>query len=108
MFQKIDIEAINNQNIPVFEKSEEQTTEIITLLNTIYLTQNLEKTEVGKIAMAMKPRSFKPGECIIKYGDPGQTYYILSKGSVQVTVYKSGTDPQDADLAGKVAFSKVM
>ena len=108
VFQKIDIEAIYTQDIPVFEKSNEQILEITNLLTKIYLTQNLEKTEIEKIAKAMKPMSFKPGECIIKYGDPGTTYYILSKGSVQVTVYKAATDPLADDLKSHINFSKVM
>ena len=43
----------------------------------------------------MKPQKFLKGENVIKYGDAGKDYFILSKGSVKVIVYHKGTDPND-------------
>lgn len=34
------------------------------------------------------------------------TYYILSTGSVKVTVYQDNTDPNDPELESKVKFTK--
>lgn len=45
---------------------------------------------------------------IIKYGDVGKEYFIMSKGSVKVIVYQKGTDPNDPDLKNKIQFSKYM
>lgn len=56
----------------------------------------------------MEPKVFKNGEVIIKYGDEGMTYYILSKGSVQVTVYEDGTDANDSDILSKTKFTKIL
>ena len=56
----------------------------------------------------MRPRSFKYGETVIKYGDIGSEYFILSKGIVKVIVYQKGTDPDDADLESKIQFTKQM
>jgi len=73
--------------IQVFPKSKAATLEIITLLKNCFLTKNLSESEIEKIASAMKPQKFKKGELIIKYGDQGTLYYILSKGNVKVMVY---------------------
>lgn len=58
------------------------------------------------IAGLMIPQSFSPDDVIIKYGDHGMTYYILSTGSVKVTVYQDGTDPNDPDIDNKIKFTK--
>ena len=49
----------------------------------------------------MKPQEFKKNDLIIKYGDVGHEYFILSKGSVKVIVYQKDTDPNDSDLGSK-------
>lgn len=41
----------------------------------------------------MQKEQFSKGELIIKYGDIGHKYYILSKGNIKVIVYNKGTDP---------------
>ena len=102
----MDVEA--SLPIPVYEKTSAEIEEITSLLNKIIFTKNLDKDDVAKIAGAMRPQQFSKGDCIIKYGDPGHTYYILIKGSVQVTVYKPGTKPDDKDRGSKIAFTKEM
>ena len=54
----------------------------------------------------MKPCKYSEGQEIIRYGDEGNAYYILSKGTVKVIVYTKGTDPNDPDLGSKIQFSK--
>jgi CRP-like cAMP-binding protein len=58
--------------------------EIVPLLKNSFLTKNLSENEIEKLACAMKPVKYLKKEIIIKYGDIGSTYYILSKGSVKV------------------------
>jgi len=65
------------------------------LLKKNFLTQNLSDEEISKLAGAMQPQKYTPGQKIIKYGDEGTTYYILSKGSVKVILYKDGTPASD-------------
>jgi CRP-like cAMP-binding protein len=45
---------------------------------------------------------------LIKYGDVGQEYFILSKGSVKITVFNKDTDPNDPELSKKVMLTKYM
>jgi CRP-like cAMP-binding protein len=46
----------------------------------------------------MKVQQYLKKEIIIKYGDVGGSYFILSKGNVKVTVYKKGTPADDPNL----------
>ena len=76
------------------------------LLRNNFLTKNLNDQELAKLAAAMKPERYKKGQVIIKYGDVGQHYYILSRGSVKVTVYKPGTPSDDPQLQNKILLTK--
>ena len=99
---------MNFDNIPFHPKPMEQINEIVGLLSKTFLTKNIEKKDIEKIAGAMKPRSFKKGQDIITYGDFGEEYFVLAKGTVRVLVYKNDTDPKDPKLEDKIAFQKTM
>lgn len=108
MFQKVDLSTLDFSKIPNFKKTKKQLDEILPLIKKSFLTKNLSDEEMMKLAGAMKPQKFLKNELIIKYGDVGKEYFIMSKGSVKVIVYKKGTDPDDADLKNKIQFTKYM
>ena len=54
----------------------------------------------------MFARKFNAGENIIRYGDMGNEYFVLGKGSVRVTVYQPGTNPFDPKIQTKISFQK--
>lgn len=56
----------------------------------------------------MKPQKYLKKEILIKYGDQGKEYFILSKGSVRVILYKPGTSPDDPELDKKKTMVKYM
>ena len=56
----------------------------------------------------MKPMEFEKDDVIIKYGDIGMTYYILTEGQVKVTIYEPGTNPEDPEIHTKEKFTKQM
>lgn len=56
----------------------------------------------------MKPQKFLKKEILIKYGDQGKEYFILSKGSVRVILYQAGATPDDPDLDKKKNMVKYM
>lgn len=80
--------------------------EILFILSKNFLTKDLSDQEVEMIAMSMQPRTFKDGETIIKYGDTGYEYYILSKGEVNVHIYHPNTDPTDPNIESKLKLKK--
>ena len=47
----------------------------------------------------MYKKHFTQGTDIIKYGDKGYEYFVLSQGKVKVTVYVPGTNAFDPDLS---------
>lgn len=54
----------------------------------------------------MYQKSYHQDQSIIKYGDIGDKYYILSSGAVQVKVYEPGTCPNAHDLEQKLTIQK--
>ena len=46
----------------------------------------------------MQHSKYKKDDVIIRYGDEGTHYFILSKGTVKAIIYKPGTDAKDPDL----------
>ena len=56
----------------------------------------------------MKPQQFQPKDVLIRYGDVGKHYFILSKGQVKVTVYAPGTPADDPKLDEKQVFTKLL
>ncbi len=51
------------------------------------MTKNLDIKDLLTLADAMYTKHFNKGENIIRFGDIGSEYYILSSGVVKVTVY---------------------
>ena len=88
VFQKnVDAESSANFTAPVFEKSSADRQKIIQLFQESFLTKNLDMKDLLTLADAMYTKHFNKGENIIRYGDIGSEYYILSSGVVKVTVY---------------------
>ena len=56
----------------------------------------------------MSKQRFKDGDHIIRYGDQGKSYYVLTKGTVKVVVYNDGVSPFDPALSTKIKFTKQM
>ena len=58
------------------------------------------------LADAMYTKHFNKGENIIRFGDIGSEYFILSSGVVKVTVYQTSSNPFDPKLAEKITVEK--
>lgn len=50
-------------------------------LSRLKLLQDMEDYERGKIADALKPLHFEPGEFIIKQGDEGNSFFFIQSGT---------------------------
>lgn len=68
----------------------------------------MDEEGINLLAGTMQYETFSKGETIIKYGDPGDKYYLLAKGSVKVVVYEQGTDPHDKMLENHRIMIKYM
>jgi cAMP-dependent protein kinase regulator len=69
--------ALSVLNLVYFQVSE--------FLRQIDLFSGLSKQDLSNIVDAVKERSYKDGEYMFRQGDPGEDFFIISKGSVTVT-----------------------
>ena len=54
------------------------------MLNTIPFMKSLTQPEIQEMAFQLTRRTFKKDETIIKQGEPGTLFYLISKGKVVV------------------------
>ena len=59
-------------------------------LAKVPLFRDLDRKALERIERAIRPRSYKAGEVIVKEGDEGVGFYLISSGAVGVT--KGGKD----------------
>jgi putative ABC transport system ATP-binding protein len=60
--------------------------EICEFLKTIEVFQHLTPTEITNVAERMRRRHYKPGDTIIRQGDVGEEFFLVSSGHVDVAV----------------------
>lgn len=53
-------------------------------LRTVPLLQSLSDAEIGKVADALEAVAFPDGHVVIRQGDPGDSFYIVSEGVARV------------------------
>ena len=103
-----DSQQLKNFVPPVYVKSGSDETRLVKLYTSSFLTKNIDPKNHIVLAKAMYSKKFQADGVIIRYGDMGADYFVLAKGKVRVTVYHKGTDPDDPELAKKIAFEKVL
>jgi len=54
-------------------------------LSSIELLKDMENYERSKIADALKPLKFAPGEFVVKEGDKGDTFFFVEEGEAAAT-----------------------
>jgi putative ABC transport system ATP-binding protein len=92
----------------------------ILVKDSIAISQFLEKCSVFKdvnptsmagIANKMKPEKYHPGDMIIKQGDPGDKFYLIRSGRVEVRIETQGKQRsvknlKQGDFFGEMALIK--
>ena len=99
---------VENFIAPTYQKSVEDTRALTELFKTNFLTKHIDPSQHVVLANAMFKVDVKGGNNIIKYGDIGNEYYVLARGSCQVTVYHKDTNPADPNLSDKIDFVKTI
>ena len=61
------------------------------LLKKIDFFSGLERTELAKLAGSLEPISLHSGEILFRQGEPGDAFYILSRGCLSVYVSNEDT-----------------
>ncbi|KAH3667851.1 hypothetical protein WICMUC_005251 [Wickerhamomyces mucosus] len=75
-------------------------------LKDVPVLSNLSLLERSKLADALEAEFFKPGDIIIKEGEVGENFYLISKGEAQVFKNTEGlvSDLKRGDYFGEVAL----
>ena len=55
-------------------------------LREVALFSEMDEQEVGEIRALMDEIKFKTGQTIVREGETGSLFYILTEGDVQVTI----------------------
>ncbi|CAI2166887.1 9912_t:CDS:2 [Funneliformis geosporum] len=64
-------------------------------LRSVSFLTTLDQSEFSKLADALEPNNFEDGDTIISQGDPGEYFYIIEQGSVNVSkITDMGTEQQ--------------
>ena len=92
----------------MLEKPQADIDALCEIYKTSFLTKNLGPDQHVVLAKSMQKRHFAVGECIIRYGDIGNEYFVMCWGTCKVTVYADGADPNAIDLETKVKFMKTL
>jgi len=58
------------------------------MLNTIPFMKSVTRPEIQELAYQLTRRTYRKDETIIKQGEPGTLFYIISKGKVKVVKEK--------------------
>ena len=56
----------------------------LAFLKSIPLFQNFSETQMSRLVTHLSPENFEDGDLIIKQGDPGETFYVVLSGEVDV------------------------
>ena len=67
-------------------------------LAAVDLFSRLNKSDLTRIAKAVVPRQYSPGEAIVTEGDQAVAFYIITKGKVEV---RKGEKPVNTLGAGE-------
>ena len=64
-------------------------------LKKVEILQSIDPYELGQICDALKTKTFKKGEFIIKQGDRGDVFYILEEGNAHAEkIFEEGKEPE--------------
>lgn len=66
--------------------------QIISVLEKVPLFEGLSRKDLDKIARLVRGRSIRPGELLFKEGDPGDKFYIVQGGAVEILKDKAGAE----------------
>ncbi|MGQ0815777.1 MAG: cyclic nucleotide-binding domain-containing protein [Gemmatimonadota bacterium] len=67
--------------------------QIVSVLEKVPLFEGLSRKDLEKIAKLVRGRTVQAAELVFKEGDPGDKFYIVQSGSVEILKDKAGSEP---------------
>ena len=65
------------------------------LLKSVNFLKEIDAIDLKKLGSAMRPKSFEPGDVLVKKGDVGDAFYMIKEGEMQVTDISVGSTTFD-------------
>ena len=69
-------------------------------INGKSFSEVLSESEIDTLALAAITESYKSGEVIVKEGEPGDIFYMIDSGSVDIFIEAKGEEPVATLIAG--------
>jgi uncharacterized protein YjbI with pentapeptide repeats len=66
------------------EEPDREIDTLVSLLGTFSMFQSLDEHDIRYLVSFLKMKEFRPGEIIIKKGDPGRNLFIIVSGQIEV------------------------
>lgn len=79
--------------------------EVMQIMKEIDLFKRLNNQQLLKLARISQKLSFKPGEIIFKYKDPGDSIYVIREGCVEVI--KEGEKDEPPQVVAEIKQGQV-
>ena len=64
-------------------------------LKKVDLFKTLDPSEISKVIDCLEPVEFKPGDLVIRQGDPGETFFLIMDGEALVSISDHGQNECD-------------
>jgi uncharacterized membrane protein len=76
----------------------------IATLKQVPLFAGLDDTELAGVRAIMEPKHYVPGQVIIREGEPGDYFHVITDGEVQFSTLDAGGNELILGEAGRVGF----
>ncbi|KAH9388639.1 PREDICTED: cAMP-dependent protein kinase type II regulatory subunit-like [Rhagoletis zephyria] len=92
----------------VHPKSDVQRQRLSEAIKNILLFRSLEPSEMGEVIDAMFERKVESGEMVIRQGDDGDFFYVISDGTFSIVVSNDdGTEKEVGKYVGSGSFGEL-
>lgn len=80
---------------------------MVNLLGRVPLFDGCTRTDLSRIAALSEERIYQEGQVIVKAGDPGNAFYVITNGKVKVVTGKAPSGKMEAELGRGEFFGEL-
>lgn len=80
---------------------------MVNLLGRVPLFDGCTRTDLSRIAALSEERIYQEGQVIVKAGDPGNAFYVITNGKVKVVAGKALSGKKEAELGRGEFFGEL-
>ena len=105
--QSYDPTAEDDTELVLHEKTSQQLEKLQTDVKGILLFKSIDSGQLKTVLGAMFERVVKEGDIVIRQGDDGDNFYVISEGKYDIFVRDGKNDNLVAQLDGKGSFGEL-